>query len=87
MTDASSPRIYHLEEIPGGFRIVHLNGLMLFELRGGNYLVIGMTFANLQSRDPRRADDYITGVLAGLTHCFMTQTVPAVEVGYQNLGS
>lgn len=40
----------------------------------GMTLLIAMTFKNLQQQSQQRADDYMAGVLIGVTHCIVAGT-------------
>jgi hypothetical protein len=64
-----------------GIRVEYAtNGLLAFELHGANALAIAMIYANLTRQSPQRADDYLSGVLAGLVFCQVSQSFPAVTL-------
>lgn len=52
------------------------------ELRGGNSILIAMTFASLRNHSEARADDYLAGVIAGLHHCILTRSIPDLGVPF-----
>lgn len=65
----------------GGIRAEYAeSGLLAFELRGANALTIAMIYANLSRNSPQRADDFISGVIAGLVFCQVTQSIPEVTI-------
>lgn len=72
--------MFNLIEIDsGGIRVEYAEtGLLAFELRGANALTIALIYANLRHNDPKRADDYISGVMAGLVFCQLSQSIPKV---------
>lgn len=61
-----------------GIRVEYAGGPLAFELRGANALTIATIHATLTRNSPQRADDYISGVMAGLMFCQLTQSFPAV---------
>lgn len=69
--------IYSIEEISDGaergIRVVFHDGQTVAELRGGNALVIGLSFENLRRQDERLADEYMGGVIAGVCHMTMRE--------------
>lgn len=68
-----------IEEQPNGaIRIKYFNGITACELRGGSAITIATTFSNLKRHSEQRADDYISGVVAALNHCALTQAIPVV---------
>jgi len=71
---------YVVTEIENGLQVEHKNTKMvLFQLRGGQALVVGLTHANLKTIDAQRADDYIHGLLDALVHVQMTASIPVVK--------
>jgi len=74
-----SESVYILEQIEDGIKVFYVDGMFVCELRGGNVLIIAATFNNLSSRSAQRGDDYMAGVVAGLMHCQMTQSIPVVS--------
>ena len=68
---------YSIEEINDGaergVRVLFHDGQTVAELRGGNALVIGLSFENLRRQDERLADEYIAGVVAGICHMTMRE--------------
>lgn len=73
---------YQIERIENGIRIIYYNGETACELRGGNCILIAMTFASLRKTSEQRADDYLAGVIAGLHHCTATQSIPDIGVPF-----
>ena len=67
--------IYRIEGIgegaPEGFRVLFHDGQTVAELRGGNALVIALSFEGLRRLDERLADEYMAGVIAGICHMTM----------------
>lgn len=73
--------IYSIEEIVEGtrpaFRVLFHDGQTVAELRGGNALVIAISFENLRRQDERLADEYMAGVMAGIFHMTVLMHGPA----------
>lgn len=68
------------EPQPGVLEIWHsINGELVARLDGGNALTIGLTYVNLQKQDDRRAQDFLHGVVLGMTHIVLTGAIPVVR--------
>lgn len=71
--------MFNLIENGNGIRVEYAsNGLLAFELRGSNSPTIAMTYANLVKQSLQRADDYISGIMAGLLFCQLSGRIPGV---------
>ena len=73
--------IFLIELIEGKqdeIRIKYINDVIACELRGGSALSISLTYDSLKRHSEQRADDYISGVVAGINHCAITGQAPKV---------
>lgn len=64
-----APRVYDVAKDADGVIRVSMEGSEVVSLGGHTSLLVYMTWINMCGQGPHRADDYIAGIVQGLTYC------------------